>query len=46
MYGLIGKIRAAGGRRDVLIGVLVQETMAMPGCLTYVVSKGLTEGST
>jgi len=46
MYELIGKIRVTVGERDVLVGVLVEGTMAMPGCLMYVVAKGLTEGST
>lgn len=43
MYGLIGKIRATVGQRDELIGVLVEETKAMPGCLMYVVAKDPTD---
>jgi quinol monooxygenase YgiN len=39
MYGLIGKIKAAAGRRDALIAILVEGTSAMPGCLSYIVAK-------
>lgn len=39
MYGLIGKIRAAAGKRDDLIAILLEGTEAMPGCLSYVVAK-------
>ena len=39
MYGLIGKMRAASGRRDELIGILVEATGAMPGCLNYIVAR-------
>jgi quinol monooxygenase YgiN len=38
MYGLIGKITAAAGRRDALAGVLIDGTGSMPGCLSYVVA--------
>jgi len=39
MYGLIGKIVAAAGRRDALLGILLEGTAAMPGCLSYVVAR-------
>lgn len=39
MYGLIGKMTAAEGKRDELIAVLLQGTKDMPGCLGYVVAK-------
>ncbi|WP_206185453.1 putative quinol monooxygenase [Sphingosinicella sp. CPCC 101087] len=39
MHGLIGKMRAAAGRRDALIAILLEGTEAMPGCLSYVVAK-------
>lgn len=39
MYGLIGKITAAEGKRDELIEILLQATKQMPGCLSYVVAK-------
>jgi len=37
MYGLIGKIRSVPGQRDALASILIQATIAMPGCLSYVV---------
>lgn len=37
-YGLIGKMIAAPGQRDALIGFLLEGTGAMPGCLSYVVA--------
>jgi quinol monooxygenase YgiN len=43
MYGLIVRIRAPAGQRDALIGVLVEGTTAMPGCLMYVVAKDPTD---
>jgi len=39
MYGLIGRIIAAEGRRDELIEILLQGTGGMPGCLSYVVAR-------
>jgi quinol monooxygenase YgiN len=39
MYGLIGKIIAAPGRREELITILLNGTANMPGCLSYVVSQ-------
>lgn len=39
MFGLIGKMRAQPGERDALIGILLEGTHAMPGCLSYVVAK-------
>ncbi len=38
-YGLIGKMLAAPGRRDELIGVLLNGVSGMPGCLSYVVAR-------
>ena len=38
MYGLIGKMRAATGRRDELAGILTQGLGAMPGNLSYIVA--------
>lgn len=38
MYGLIGKIVAAPGRRDELAQILLDGTGAMPGCLSYIVA--------
>ena len=38
MYGLIGRMRAAPGRRDALVAILLEGTGEMPGCLSYVVA--------
>jgi quinol monooxygenase YgiN len=39
MYGLIGKMIAAPGRRDALIAILLEGTNEMPGCLSYVIAR-------
>lgn len=39
MYGLIGKMIAAPGRRDELIAILLEGVAGMPGCLSYIVAK-------
>ena len=39
MYGLIGKMRAAEGKRDALIDLMLQGTAEMPGCLSYIVAR-------
>jgi len=39
MYGLIGKINAAPGKRDALISILLESAAKMPGCMSYVVAK-------
>lgn len=38
MYGLIGKMLAQPGKRDELIGLLLDGTGGMPGCFSYVVA--------
>lgn len=38
MYGLIGKFTAADGKRDELIGYLLEGLKDMPGCLSYIVA--------
>lgn len=38
-YGLFGQMIAAPGRRDELIGCLLDGTGAMPGCLIYVIAR-------
>lgn len=38
MYGLIGKMRAAPGKRDELIYHLLDGSERMAGCLSYIVS--------
>ncbi len=39
MYGLIGKMIAAPGKRDELISILLDGVATMPGCLSYIVAK-------
>ncbi len=38
MYGLIGKMRIAPGKRDDVVALLLEGTKAMPGCLSYIVA--------
>jgi len=39
MYGLIGRLAAAPGKRDELIAILLASTGDMPGCLSYIIAK-------
>lgn len=39
MYGLIGKITATPGKRDVLARILLDSTGDMAGCISYVVAE-------
>ncbi len=39
MFGLIGKMRSAQGRRNELIAILSGGTQAMPGCRSYVIAE-------
>ena len=39
MYGLIGQMKAAPGKRDELAAILSESTEGMPGCLSYIVAK-------
>jgi quinol monooxygenase YgiN len=43
MYGLIGKMNAVPGQRDALISILLEGTVAMPGCLSYVAARDATD---
>ena len=43
MYGLIGKMTATPGQRETLIALLLEGTAAMPGCLSYIVAKDITD---
>ena len=43
MYGLISKITAVAGQRDALAGILIDGTVSMPGCLSYVVAADATD---
>ena len=38
MYGLIGQMLAAPGKRDELLAILAEGTGDMPGCLGYVIA--------
>lgn len=38
MYGLIGRIDAVEGKRDLLAEILIDGVAGMPGCLSYVVA--------
>jgi quinol monooxygenase YgiN len=38
MYGLIGSITAASGRRDELAAILMEAVANMPGCISYIVA--------
>src|ERR1700683_1025441 len=46
MYGLIGSMSAATGRRADLIAILTQAVSNMPGCLSYVVAKDAKDENT
>lgn len=39
MYGLIGKMVAAPGKREDLLAILTAQAEPMPGCLSYVVAR-------
>ena len=38
MYGLIGKMTTAAGKRDELVAILLEGTTGMPGCLSYIIA--------
>ena len=44
MYGLIGQMKAAPGKRAELAAILLEGTGAMPGCLSYVIAEDTTDG--
>jgi quinol monooxygenase YgiN len=39
MYGLIGQMKAAPGKRDELAAILAESTQGMPGCLSYIIAQ-------
>jgi len=43
MYGMIGKMIAATGKRDALLEILLESVGDMPGCLSYVVHKDVKD---
>ena len=45
MYGLIGKMTAAPGKRDELVSILLEGATGMPGCLSYIVAKDTSDAN-
>jgi quinol monooxygenase YgiN len=45
MFGLIGKMTAAEGKRDELIAILLDGVADMPGCLSYIVAKDANDAN-
>ncbi|GFE87860.1 putative quinol monooxygenase [Steroidobacter agaridevorans] len=43
MFGLIGKMTATPGKREELIGLLLEGTEGMPGCLSYIVARDVKD---
>jgi quinol monooxygenase YgiN len=43
MFGLVGKMRAAPGKRAELIAILGEGAQTMPGCIHYIVSEDMAE---
>ncbi len=43
MYGLIGKFTAVPGRRDELLGILLEASSGMAGCKSYIVARDPTD---
>lgn len=39
MYGLIGKLVSNPGQREALLEILLESTVAMPGCRSYVIAR-------
>ena len=46
MYGLIGQMKTAPGKRTELAAILLEGTGAMPGCLSYIVAEDTTDADT
>lgn len=43
MFGMIGRMKAVAGQRDALLDILLNGSGAMPGCLSYIVAKDLSD---
>jgi quinol monooxygenase YgiN len=43
MYGLIGKLITAPGKRDQVIQIIGDSAVSMPGCMSYVLAKDGTD---
>ena len=41
MFGMVGKMRAAPGKRGDLLAILGESAKTMPGCIHYIVSEDL-----
>jgi quinol monooxygenase YgiN len=41
MFGMVGKMRSAPGKRSELLAILSEGTKTMPGCIHYIVSEDL-----
>ena len=39
MYGLIGRMLAAPGKREDLLAIMLEGNAAMPGCISYVIAR-------
>jgi quinol monooxygenase YgiN len=39
MYGLIGRFKAAEGKREELIALMLEGSVPMAGCLSYVIAR-------
>jgi quinol monooxygenase YgiN len=43
MYGIIGKMELAAGKREVVVKALLDGIGSMPGCLSYIVAEDPTD---
>jgi quinol monooxygenase YgiN len=46
MFGLIGRIQATPGDRELLAEILISGSGGMPGCLSYVVARDASDAET
>lgn len=46
MYGMIGRIKAQPGKRAELAAILVEGTVTMPGCFSYIVADDMADPDT
>jgi quinol monooxygenase YgiN len=46
MYGMIGKMTIAAGKRDEVVAALLNSTGAMPGCLSYIIATDPADANT
>jgi quinol monooxygenase YgiN len=45
MFGLIGKMAVADGKRDELMAILLEASANMPGCLSYIVASDASDAN-